>query len=93
MRIETLCDFRRAMRHGPYVWPGGYPVYFITADGGALSYDAARANRREIISAIADNDARGGWRVAGLEINYEDDALYCDHTGARIPSAYGDDDE
>jgi hypothetical protein len=30
----------------PYAWPGGYPRYFITNDGAALSYNAARENRQ-----------------------------------------------
>jgi len=33
MKIETISDFRKAMRHGPYAWPGGYPCYFIMGDG------------------------------------------------------------
>ena len=88
MKIETISDFRRAMRHGPYAWPGGYPTYFVTADGAALSYDAARFERRNILAAIASNDARSGWRVMGMDINWEDTELTCDCTGAPIPSAY-----
>jgi hypothetical protein len=36
----------------PYAWPGGYPRYFITNDGAALSYDAARENRRLLNSRL-----------------------------------------
>ncbi len=90
MQINTVHDFRRAIRNGAYAWPGGYPLYFVTSDGAALSFDAARANRRYILQSIAHRNDRA-WRVIGVDVNWEDENLYCDDTGARIPSAYGDD--
>jgi hypothetical protein len=90
MLINSISDFRSAMRHGPYAWPGGYPCYFVTSDGAALSFDAARKERRNILESIAHR-LNDGWRVIGLDVNYEDDQLYCDHTSKRIPSAYGED--
>ena len=91
MIIQTISDFRRAMRHGPYAWPGGYPVFFITEDGEAMSFSAVRDNLRSIIDSVA-NRRGDGWRVIGLEINWEDTSLICCHTGKPIPSAYGEDD-
>jgi hypothetical protein len=82
----TISDFRRDIRQ-PYAWPGGYPRYFIMSDGGAISFEGARANRRLILAAIADQD-RSGWCVVGCDINYEDPDLICDATGKRIESAY-----
>jgi hypothetical protein len=90
MQINTISDFRKAYRNGPYAWPGGYPLYFVTADGAALSFAAAKSERRNILEAIRDNEARSGWRVAALDINWEDTGLTCDHTGQSIESAYGD---
>jgi len=90
MLINSISDFRRAYRTGPYAWPGGYPCYFVTSDGAALSWSAARYNRRAILEAIATN-ARDGWKVIGVDVNWEDPALYCDATGERIPSAYAED--
>jgi hypothetical protein len=90
MTINSISDFRKAMRHGPYAWPGGYPCYFITSDGEALSFDAAKAERRNILEAIRDQD-RSGWRVVAMDINWEDTDLVCAHTGERIESAYGED--
>ena len=90
MQINTVSDFRRAIRNGAYAWPGGYPLYFVTSDGAALSFDAAKRNRRYILQALAHrNDCT--WRVIGVDVNWEDDNLYCDDTGAHIPSAYGAD--
>ena len=90
MLIATISDFRKAIRNGVYAWPSGYTLYFITADGGVLSFNAACAERRNIIEAIRDNDSRSGWRVCAIEINYDDTDLTCDHTGEKIESAYGD---
>jgi len=92
MTITTVHDFRRAMRNGPYAWPGGYPLFFITSDGGALSFKAAKANRRAILEAIRDRDS-SGWRTVAFDVNWEDNSLYCDHTSERIESAYAEDDD
>lgn len=89
MNIKTISDFRRAIRNGAYAWPGGYPLFFITADGAALSFEAAKQERRNILEAIRDNDTRSGWRVEGMDVNWEDTGLHCEHTGKPIESAYG----
>lgn len=89
MKIQTVSDFRRAMRHGPYAWPGGYPVHFVTSDGEALSFAAVRGNIRLVLDSIAHRH-NDGWRVIGLDVNYEDGDLYCAHTGDRIESAYAE---
>jgi hypothetical protein len=89
MEIKCISDFRKAMRNGPYAWPGGYPCYFITSDGAALSFKAARQEVRNILWSIAHKQ-NDGWRVVGFDINYEDSSLYCDHTGEQIESAYGE---
>lgn len=73
----------------PYAWPGGYPRYFIASDGEALSYAAAREHAGSIRDAIAGH-CDDGWRVVACDINWENTALYCAHTNARIGSAYGD---
>jgi len=90
MRIETISDFRKAYSVGPYSDLGGYPVFYVTHDGAALSFKAVKENRRQILQAIADK-SRDGWRVVGLEVNWENPDLYCEHTGDPIPSAYGAD--
>lgn len=92
MKIQTISDFRRAMRAGSHAWPGGYPVYFITADGAALSFKAARECRREILDAITSDNRRGGWRIVAADIAWEG-PLHCDHTGEPIETAYGDVEE
>lgn len=94
MEIRSISDFRRAVRNGPYAWPGGYPCYWIMSDGAACAFSVAKDERRNMLEAIADyqQDKResSGWRPVALEINWEDGDLYCDHTGKRIESAYAD---
>lgn len=90
MMIDTIRDFQKALAQGPYAFPGGYPVYFITADGGVLSHESAVEEKADIEEAIHTDDRASGWRVVAMEINYEDSDLYCDHSGERIPSAYAE---
>ena len=89
MDISTAKDLKQALRSGPYAWPGGYPLYFITSDGAALSFKAVRENLRSVLWSIK-NGVNDGWRVQAMDINYEDNELYCDHTGEKIESAYGE---
>lgn len=88
--VKSAADFKACLRAGAYAWPGGYPLYFVTSDGAAISFESARENAREIIAALNSGDKRGGWHVAACAINYEDSNLICDHSGRPIPSAYGD---
>lgn len=87
--IRTLTDFKAALRYGQYTQLGGYPMYFVVSDGEPLSFEAARENFRQIADSIAHRH-NDGWRIVGLDVNYEDEDLVCAHTGKRIPSAYGE---
>jgi len=75
----------------PYAWPGGYPKYIIMSDGEALSIDAAREQLESIRESTLER-RNDGWRVVDVDINWEDPALYCAHTGQRIESAYTEDE-
>lgn len=86
----TVRDLARDLR-SPYAWPGGYPRYFITSDGAALSIDAVRENYAIIADDIRTGNTRSGWHVCACDINWEDGDLYCNRTNARIPSAYAED--
>lgn len=89
--IKTVSDLKASLRAGGHTFPGGYPLYFITSDGESLSFEAARSEFRQIADSIRTR-ANDGWRVVALDVNYEDSDLVCDHTGNRIPAAYGDTD-
>ncbi len=83
----TTQALRHALRQGPYDWPGGYPLFFVTSDGGALCHACVRAEYRQVSTAIRQH-LEDGWRVDGLCANYEDSRLYCDHCGEQIEAAY-----
>lgn len=93
MEIKSISDFRRAVRNGPYAWPGGYPMYFAMEDGEAISFETAKAERRQILEALRDkgNGAWGNmWLPVAFEVNWEDGELYCEHSNKRIESAYAE---
>lgn len=92
-RIASVADLKAALRHGSRTDLGAYPLYFVMADGESLSFESARANLRELISAIQTGLPRDGWTPVAIEINYEDGALYCAHSNERIPSAYAEEEE
>ncbi len=98
--MMTIRDFR----DGRYA-SGGYPKYWICADGETLSYDACRANALHIGRAVRGDTNRADvdparfyssdrqWRVIGYSVNWEDPELYCSHTGERIESAYAESEQ
>jgi hypothetical protein len=92
MLITNISDFRRAVRFGPYVWPGGYPLYWIMADGDACAFSVAHTERRLMLEALRDKDSWPDkqWLPVAVEVNWEDTGLVCAHTGEKIESAYGD---
>ena len=86
--IKTSRDLLETLAAGPYAWPGGYPMYFITHDGCALSFDAVK---KRAMSKARDIKGRSFDRVVWADVNWEDGDLYCEETGELIPSAYGED--
>lgn len=93
MRTFTPADFGRALKHGPYAWPGGYPTYFVMSDGGTLCHSCALQEGKRITAAIREGlGNRDDWSVEAQDVNWEDPALYCDHCGSRIESAYAEDE-
>jgi hypothetical protein len=65
-----------------YAWPGGYPIFYVTKDGGVLSPEAANEN----FALTLGDDPQ--WQIVGQDINYENQNLVCDHSGERIRAAY-----
>ena len=86
-RIDTAAQLKATLRAGEFSWPGGYPLYFITDDGAALSFDAVRENFRAVLDSIR-RDWSDGWRVVACAVNWEEPDLICEHSGQPIPSAH-----
>lgn len=91
MKIDRVDQFNLALSLGAFAWPGGYPQYFVTHDGGVLSFESARENAGLIREAIIHPDLSPIWKVVAMRVNWEDNALFCDSSNEQIPSACGDD--
>jgi hypothetical protein len=87
MEIKTIEELDKAISDGPYTQLGMYPKFFITTDGGVLSFDSVKKHIELIREAISDKADVGGWRVCACDVNWES-VLYCDHSGKQIESAY-----
>src|SRR5262245_59458335 len=98
----TVREFFKSLRAGAYA-DGGYPKYWLTADGETLSHEACKANAGRIARAIRGDAKRADvdparfyssepdWCVVGVDVNWEDPEMLCGETGKRIPSAYAED--
>ena len=71
-----------------YAWPGGYPLFLVTSDGGCLCPACVKSQWRSIAGAALSHDINSGWHPEGHAINFEDPDLYCDHCGKQIEAAY-----
>ena len=66
-----------------HAWPGGYPLVYVTADGGRLCPHCANDNLQLTL------DGEPEWAIVHSYINWEDRHLRCDHCGEPIAPAYG----
>lgn len=89
MKINNTKELKQALRDGPYAWPGGYNTYFIADDGEALCHTCVKDNFRQVLTAVIWQSANG-WHTVAVDINYEDEHLYCAHCEEKIESAYGE---
>jgi hypothetical protein len=88
--LSTLLEIKQVLRGGKYVWPGGYPQYFLMSDGEAMTFEAVRQEWKQIVAAHLNSDRRSGWHIHGVDVNWEDPNLFCAHTNVRIESAYAE---
>jgi hypothetical protein len=65
----NLLEIKRQLRAGKFAWPGGYPKFFFTSFGAALSFEAVRAEWRNVVAAHLQNDTGSGWHIAGCDVN------------------------
>jgi hypothetical protein len=87
--------FKAALRHGLYIWPGGYDVHLLMRDGGILCHDCTRKEARRVLSACVDGLsgwADTAWLPSGLAPLWEGPDESCAHCSAPIPTIYGDPD-
>lgn len=91
MNTYTTKHLKNQLRAGDVAWPGGYPLFFITDDCQALSFEAVRDNLKSVIHSMR-HQINDGWRIIGCEANWEDASLFCAHTSKRIESAYAEEE-
>lgn len=63
----TLLQIKGYLRNGAYAWPGGYPIYYVTRDGGVLCPDCVRKNWSQVVYDHL-HKCNTGWRVDGAGI-------------------------
>lgn len=92
IRPETWADVASCLRAGEF--PGGYQLWFTTADGQPLSFDAVRECAREVCWAMAHPGADPQWQIVALTGSHETDPpewgegdLVCSHTGEVLMEA------
>lgn len=87
--MKALQQVKAAIRNGPFVWPGGYPLLAIMEDGENLCIPCLHREFRSIVRATL----RGYWRewvLAGVDVYWEGPPVQCAHCGTTVESAYGD---
>ena len=85
MRDMTIAEMRSKGIFEHVSWPGGYPLYYVTKDGGILCPECCNKN----LTLLNDPDDPQ-WYVVDCYANWEDTELTCDHCNNKIESAYGD---
>ena len=68
-----------------WAWPGGYPIYYVAADGELLCSHCCNDNIDQTGAAEA---AEADWTIVAADINYEEPDLQCAHCDKTIESAY-----
>lgn len=82
------------LQYDSYAWPGGYPIFYLTADNGVLCPDCANKNISLCACPVESKEADPMWRIVAADINYEDEShTTCDHCYQPIEYAYEDDKE
>jgi hypothetical protein len=57
-------------------------MYWLCEDGAALAWDCCKTERREILEALRDGYP-AEWSIVALDVNWEENCLFCAHTTCR----------
>ena len=67
-----------------YAWPGGYELFGICNDGGALCCDCMR-REYHLIAHSRRHKINDGWRVVAIDCAVDYDSyIYCEHCNKTI---------
>ena len=84
---EYLKEMKEKEEYDYCVWPGGYPLFYITKDYGILCLKCCNENKELLYD---EHDPQ--WFVIDYEVNWEDENIYCEKWKEKIESAYSEDD-
>mgnify|MGYP003575380610 CR=1 FL=1 len=88
--MARLDEYRDGQGKLPaFAWPGGYPLIYVTNDGGVLC-PACANGENGAKPTYEDDSPHSGWQVDAADVHYEGAPEICNHCGAEIESAYGD---
>ncbi len=65
-----------------YAWPGGYPIFYLAADGETLHPKCAQK--------FVYLDSHERERIIAGDVNWEDEDMTCAECNKKIESAYGE---
>ena len=63
-----------------FAWPGGYPLFYLDRENSVLCVDCARKSDTA--------DEIDGFKPVAVDVNWEDDSLFCDNCSKQIEAAY-----
>ncbi len=86
----TTKDIKTALRNGPFAWPGGYPLYFLSHGGDVLCFGCVRSNFRSVVEHTKMGDRSASWHLGACEVHWEGSPLECAECQCEIESAYGE---
>jgi len=66
-------------------------MFYVCSDSGVLCPACVTKERGRILRSTHER-ARDGWAIEGIDVNWEDAQLYCNHCNERIESAYAEDE-
>jgi len=87
----TVHELMEDLRQGEFTSLGGYPLFFLTEDGGTLHPRCVREEIWTVARATRDGYEKS-WCVVAHDVNWEDPSMICDHCNERIESAYAEDE-
>lgn len=84
--INSLADLKACLRAGRYTSVGGYPLFFLCANGDTVSFEGVK----DIWAGLCwEHNNQTGERIVACDVNWEDADMVCAITGKPIESAYG----
>jgi len=87
-RTELMAKVAYEGEWSSYAWPGGYPLSYITSDGGELCPECMNDSTNPI-HFMDEDDSNDGWLVVDAYSGGEtDEEMSCDHCNKVMQEAF-----